>query len=290
MRRLAGYFRDDRSLQFYHDAHERWGLIHAMSFGPFVRLTVDDPTYLADVLSASHAAKFHKPWLARLLLSGVVGTENLLLLEDEEHRAHRRMINPAFHHAALQDMQQLIVKEAEGHINRWLHSGAPQGEVDLGKTMAALTLSIIAACAFGQGFDSHAHATLHGAIESGIKINQRRLFSMIELTPGLRSLPLWGKVERDEGRRVMRSLVDHVVKERREGKSHSATEGKQDLLDLLLSATDEDTGKRFTNAEVRDEAMAFVMAVRRAPHRTQLCRQRLPPPLSSLLLRSLLGA
>ena len=54
--------------------------------------------------------------------------------------------------------------------------------------------------------------------------------------------------------------MDRVVWERKVGKTKSNTEGKQDLLDLLLSAKDPETGEGLTDAEVRDDSMTFVLA------------------------------
>ena len=275
---LAGYHRKDRALSFYHDMCARYGLVHSVSFGPSTRLTVNDPRYIPDVLSTANAQKFQKPAFSRRVVGGMLGLHNVLMTEREEHTKHRRMISPAFHHHNLVEMVELMVAETQRHIDGWLSpSQAKVAELDLVRAMSSLTLSIITACAFGAGFNSvpHAHSVFYNGLEKGMKITAKRLLTMVELIPGVRSLPWFGKEERDRVRAEMRELVDQVVKERREGKTGSLREGKADLLDLLLNATDPDTGATFTDREVRDDAMTFVLAV----HSHHRIHPALRPPL-----------
>ena len=280
---LATYHRADRALSFYHDMSTRYGLVHNSSFGPSVRLTLNDPRYIADVLSSAHAKKFEKPSFSRIVIGGMLGLHNSLMTEREEHTKHRRMLAPAFHHSNLVEMVDLMVAETQRHITAWLAPSQGKTELELSRAMSSLTLDIITACAFGAGFTSlpHAHEVMYHGLETGIKITSRRLLTLVELIPGLRDLPILGKVERDRTRAAMRQLVDTVVKERREGKTGSLREGKADLLDLLLTAKDPDTGATFTNVEIRDEATTFVLAVS-THHHTRTPHRSLPPSDSGL--------
>jgi cytochrome P450 len=58
-----------------------------------------------------------------------------------------------------------------------------------------------------------------------------------------------------EARRVMRGAVDHVVAERRRNPSDSA-----DLLSMLMTARDEDTGETMTDEQLRVEVTTFLLA------------------------------
>ena len=260
---LSRYHRRDRSLSFYHDMSRRYGLVHNVSFGPNARLTVNDPRYIADVLSASHASSFEKAHFSKRVIGGMVGLHNVLLTEREEHTRHRRMLAPAFHHANLVDMVDRMVAETQRHIDTWLAPAQAKAELDLGRAMSSLTLSIINSFIFGAGFNAipDAHSIFYTGLEQGMRITMRRLVTLVEVIPVVRSLPWFGKVQRDRTRAQMRALVDQVVQERKEGRADGLREGKADLLDLLLSAKDPDTGATFTDREVRDEAMTFVLAV-----------------------------
>ena len=285
--RLGEYHKREEPLQYYFDYVQRYGLVYGVSFGPMERLTVNDPRYLADVLSATAAKRFSKPAFARIILGGILGNHNVLMTEREEHAKHRRMIAPAFHHGSLRDMVDLMIRETDAHIARWTDPAAASNEVDVSKLLSELTLSIIAACAFGAGFKQYpdAPAILFHGLDEGLKITQRRLLTLVEVIPGLRSLPAFGKPQRDRSRARMRVLVDRVVKDRREGKTTSLTHGKHDLLDLLLHAKDPETGAVFTDVEVRDEAMVFVVAVSANPASSSPhCTPRAPLTLRSRAL------
>jgi cytochrome P450 len=267
---MASYRGQDRALAMFEDQTAAYGLVHAISMGPRCVLRINEPQLIADVLRAK-ADCYHKPPLSRRTMGRLVGLGNLLMTEGEEHRKHRRLINPAFHHHNLTDMLHLMVRETERCISSWLQrlpadgagsGSAPSAVIDLHRDMSGLTLSIIAACAFGGGFSSipDAVSTIYDSLESSLALLMRRVTLMVEFIPLLRSLPVLGKPEIRQAGRRMRQLVERVVRERREGKTGSEREGKQDLLDLLLSAKDAETGETLSEREVNDEALTFVLA------------------------------
>jgi cytochrome P450 len=81
---------------------------------------------------------------------------------------------------------------------------------------------------------------------------------MITLIPIVSKLPFWRKDIVDRGTREMSTFVDQIIADRRQGRSQSLCAGA-DLLDLLLSAVD-DQGQTFTDQEIKDQALTFVLA------------------------------
>ncbi|CAF4747949.1 unnamed protein product, partial [Rotaria magnacalcarata] len=71
-------------------------------------------------------------------------------------------------------------------------------------------------------------------------------------------LPFSRKDIIDHGAREIAQFVNQIITDRRQGKSASLSNGL-DLLDLLLSAVD-DEGKPFTDQEIKEEALTFVLA------------------------------
>ncbi|CAF0897612.1 unnamed protein product [Adineta steineri] len=95
-------------------------------------------------------------------------------------------------------------------------------------------------------------------------------FSIIALSAFVKvldELPFWGKHILDDATKTLNEFVDQSVIDRRNGKSSSLCSG-QDLLDLLLSA-DDDQGEPFSDEQIRDEAVTFVLA----GHDTTTCRE-----------------
>ena len=271
MRRLVAYRKAGRSIAFLEDAWRAHGLLHSISMGPSILLRVNDPAYFQDIFR-NKASCYHKPSFSKLSLGEIIGTSSLILAEGEEHARHRRMINPAFHHHNIRDMQSIMVQETAEQIDEWLtripqpsspsSSPHPFAVIELHRALSTLTLSIVASCAFGPGLKSipNAFHIVTEALEKSLDILMRRLTLLVAFIPWVRDWPILGRVEQVKARSEMVELVRRVIAERREGKTGSTREGKLDLLDLLLSARDPQTGEQLTDAEVSAEAMTFVLA------------------------------
>jgi cytochrome P450/NADPH-cytochrome P450 reductase len=124
----------------------------------------------------------------------------------------------------------------------------------------SLTLSIIASSAFGGSFEtiSNAREIVSRAFTEVLAAVSYRSARMISRMPILSQLPFWKKDIVDRGTREMSNFVDQIIADRRQGRSESLCAGA-DLLDLLLSAVDSE-GQSFTNQEIKDQALTFVLA------------------------------
>ena len=254
----------DRNWDYWRSHVQQYGPVHAIGLANSTSLKINDAHYLKALFRTKNDC-YAPSFIARLYLEKHLGEQNLLLLNGAEWSRHRRTINPAFQHQNMREMTALMATEAHRVIDDWLaRADAEGGQVtlDLHEEVTVLTFSVIAACAFGAGFSSlpNAPRSLHATIRWIAEKTHWRILHLVGILPLIRLLPLWGKPEMDEKKASMFALVDAVVKDRREGKTGSLKEGQQDLLDLLLNARDESTGKGLTDEEVRDEAMTFVLA------------------------------
>ena len=163
-------------------------------------------------------------------------------------------------------MLELMVLETDEHIADWLSRTAitasstePQVQLDLHREMSALTLSIIARCAFGTTGRTDT-ATVYEAFDTIIKWTQWRTSHLITLVPFLRDLPILHQQDILAAKAQLFGLAERVIRDRKEGKTGREKGARQDLLDLLLEAVDPTSGERLTDTEVRDEALTFVLA------------------------------
>ena len=263
---LSGLFQyeaEDRNLDYWRDHVRTYGPIHAISLGASTSIKLDDPRYLKDVLRTQNH-HYVPSLIQRMYLDKHLGEHNLLLTSGSEHARHRRTIAPAFMHSSLVDMVQLMARETEATLDAWTRGLQANESVtlDLHEKVTELTFAIIAACAFGSAFAAlpDAPASLHSTMRWIAEQTQWRAVHFVGVLPLIRDLPFWGKAEMDRKKASMFALVDAVVRDRKAGKTSSATEGKMDLLDLLLSASDPQTGAKLSDTEVRDEAMTLVLA------------------------------
>ncbi|CAF1914247.1 unnamed protein product [Rotaria magnacalcarata] len=250
---------NDQYMDYYEELVKKHGNIFLHGFGPLVRLIVLEPDMLADVLGRSHAQNYSKTALNSNVFKPIIGTHDLLVSEGIEHERARKMLNPAFHAINLQSMVSIMVDQTRKVIDE-LFASTNSTSVNLQTELNALTLSIIASCAFGKGFETigNARDIVNRAFTVLLQAVEYRTMRMVNQIPVLALLPFWQKHIVDEGTRETTEFVEQIIIDRRQNRSKSLCSGS-DILDLLLSAVDAE-GQPFTDQEIKDEALTFVFA------------------------------
>ncbi|CAF3853713.1 unnamed protein product [Rotaria sp. Silwood2] len=251
-------------MDFHQKLIQKHGNIYIFGFGPVVRLMINEPDLLADILDRKNARNYTKSLTAHIILAPIIGDHNLLVAEGDEHERARRMINPAFYHTNLKSMISIMTDQTAKTIQSILmtsdsHEHKNQS-IDLPILFNTLTLSIIVSTAFGSDLktDTNAKHVMCQVFANVLDAILYRSMYMINLLPLLPKLPFWKKNVIDNGTRMITELVNQIIADRRQGHSSSLSNGP-DLLDLLLSAVDNE-GKPFSDQEIKDQALTFVLA------------------------------
>jgi len=259
---LRRYRESDMIMAFHEDLARKHGNIFLFGFGPVTRLVVTEPDLIADILSRKNWENYTKSTITKLNLSSILGSHNILVLEGKEHERSRRMINPAFYHTNLKSMIPIITDRIAKRIDSVLleSNSNQEKQVDLQILFNTLTLSVIVSSAFGSDIETNENAKniMYRVLAQALDAVAYRLSHMIHQIPFLSKLPFWKKDVIDNGRRAISEFVDQVIIDRQQGRSKSMSTGP-DLLDLLLSAVDNE-GQPFTNQEIKEQALAFVVA------------------------------
>jgi cytochrome P450 len=181
----------------------------------------------------------------REIMEPVTGPESILLLDGDRHLRMRKLMLPPFHGEAIAHFAELIEQITNREIDRWR-----PGQTIRTRTIAqAVTLEVIIRAVFG--------------ITDPLRIEEFK-----RLLPGLSSVnPAVLLVQKDLGPRspwgrflARRDQVDSMLYEeidQRRGVPDS--NGRGDILTLLLSARDED-GNPLSNRELRDELITLLLA------------------------------
>ena len=227
-----------------HDAAARLGPLARISLGPI-------PVYIATCGELAHevlvaqAASFKKSagiqFLRPLLGNG------LLTAEGEPHRAHRKLLAPAFAPRRLASYGAIMVEETRAQLARW----SPGERIDIADEMMQMTLAIAGRTLFGVDVRRDA-STVSRAIELGMRAMVDNLTSPIRL--GYR----WPLPRHLRMRRAVAMLDDVVFRLIAEGRALARDRG--DVLSMLLLARDEDDGSQLSDREVRDEVMTLLLA------------------------------
>lgn len=178
--------------------------------------------------------------------------EGLLTTEGEHWRRHRRMIQPAFHMDKLAAMADTMTQITTEDLEHWYDPDRPDEPVNLMDKFMQLTLRVAGVCMFGMDLSTDVSTVLHAA---GVCIEH-----MTQRSRQLFKLPIAVPTEANRKFVQARSTLDQVVlglaKARRDGSSPE----KADVLQLLLDARDEDTGKGLDEKELRDELLTMMGA------------------------------
>jgi cytochrome P450 len=207
---------------------------------------VSDPHLIRDIL-VTHNRKFMKGrglQQAKRLLG-----EGLLTSEGEHHLRQRRLMQPAFHRDRIAGYGRTMVSYADRLRTEWRHGAT----IDAAQEMMRLTLSIVGKTLFDADVEGQAkdvREALKDVIES-FWMMMLPFADLIEQLP----LPRMRRVRASRDR--LDALIYGLIAERRaSGRDHG------DLLSMLLSARDEETGAGggMTDTQVRDEAMTIFLA------------------------------
>lgn len=234
-------------------------------FGPFEFVIIHRPEDIRTVL-LERADDFRKsPSYDGLRL--VVG-EGLLTSEGEFWKRQRRLMAPAFHHKRLIELCDTMVRCASDCADDWDKLVGDHGEspiVDVHEQMLALTFRIVGLTLFSTELGEKAGA-MGPALATVIEHANHVVMTMF-LNP-----PDWVPTRRNLAFRKALATVDDVVlgiiAERREtgpapeggAPSRELKVAPDDLLGMLMAATDESGTERMSDRELRDEVATLVLA------------------------------
>lgn len=195
--------------------------------------------------------------------------DGLLTSEDPLHRRQRRLVQPAFHRERIAGYARTMSAAAARWHGRWASlaaegvrgaaDGAGPGEValDVAAEMNALTLGIAGETLFGARVEGAA-ADVAGAVTAALGI------APLAFLPFGR-LALASPLPAARRFRNARARVDRVVlgmiADRRRARAAGTDDAHDDLLAMLLDATDPEEGVgTMDDAQLRDEVVTLFLA------------------------------
>jgi len=226
-----------------------FGDVVRMRFGAVTAHMISDPEGVQRVL-VENSKNYGKQTRGFLKLREILG-DGLLTAEGDTWRRHRRMAQPAFHRHRLASFADAMVHEAAQIADRWRELAARCEAVDVAQEMARLTLQIIGRTMLSRDVALEADR-VGRALTYLLHAANRRMSRLLDLPQGL---PTPGNLRFAAALRTLDGVVEQIIAERRR-----AAERPEDLLTLLLESSDEETGERMSDRQLRDEAMTIFLA------------------------------
>jgi len=205
---------------------------------------INDPLLIKDVLvTQQHAfTKSEGARLMRLLLGNGLATS-----EEPLHRRQRRIMQPAFHHERITGYGRTMLMFA----GDWVAQRPADSVFDMHAAMADLTLHIASATLFGVDAGPRAQ-TIRESLRAALKTLAESFGPVAEICYRL-PLPSTQRL-----RRVcagLDAIIFELITERRRLPGDG-----NDVLSMLLTAEDPQTGRRLDDRQIRDEVMTLFLA------------------------------
>jgi cytochrome P450 len=219
--------------------------------GRFVSLA--DPELAQHVLVRNHRNYVKSRSYEGLRL--VLGN-GLVTSEGEHWRRQRRLAQPAFHQKRLAGLAGVMAQCVEERVRAWDDRTAGGAvAVDVHAEMMQLTLRIVGRTLFGTDLGRDL-GPLGPAVTTCLHKANEHAESLVRL-------PLWlptrSNLRFGRAKRLLDGMVHRIIEERRLADARGESQ-RDDLLGMLMAATDESGTERMSDADLRDEVMTLFLA------------------------------
>jgi cytochrome P450 len=168
--------------------------------------------------------------------------------EGDFWRRQRRIAQPAFHREQIARFADVMVARTEAMLELWEELPEP---IDVAREMMRLTLEIVCRTLFTVDLGARVDA-IGDAVSLANHDTIERISSLIDL-------PLWVPTPRNRRfKRALRTFDEIVYAEI--GARRDARDPGQDLLGMLLSARDPESGEGMSDLQLRDEIVTMFVA------------------------------
>jgi uncharacterized membrane protein len=213
-------------------------------------LIVSDPNIIQEIL-VEKAEAFGRDPATRRSFRPVIGDTSLFLAEGADWRWQRRAVAPIFRHETLLSFVPIFATMAQRQVKRWraVERTVP---IDAAAAMTLVTFEIIVEAMLGGSASLDAERYGRALTDNFDTIPWHIIYTMF-LIPDWMPYP--------HRRRAMRSRdflhrdIRRIVESRR-----SIQCSQPDLLDLLLTARDHETGRSMSDNEIVTNLLTFIIA------------------------------
>ena len=208
---------------------------------------LQDPTGLKQVL-LDRIDIYPKSMVTKRMLRPAVG-DSLFIAEGAHWRWQRRAAAPVFQHRHLMAMTPYMTDAARRTVDR-LNEARGQA-VDLHHEMVTATFDVICDVSLS-GREAVDREAVGGAVNRYFDTIGR--MSLLDVLSMPEWIPRPAELVSRQGTVEMRAMTDRIIAER------AKSPKREDLLGLMMDAEDNQTGRRMTAEELRDNLLAFLVA------------------------------
>ena len=211
---------------------------------------VHDPEYIKYILQTNNK-NFTKS-VKYKVLERILG-KGLLTSEGDFWRKQRRLAQPAFHRKGLDKIADIVVKDTEELFAKWDEALANgRNEFNYTHGMARLTISIVSRALFG----NISEKDIESVWDNMAIVNEVGAKLIRELI----NLPEWIPTPSNRRGKKAKIELDKVINGFINKRQNNKNTEERNLLAMLMDATDEETGEKMSDKQLRDEIMTIFLA------------------------------
>ena len=237
------------SIRFALDIWQRYGDVVHFRFLFWPAYVLYHPDQVKRVLQENHR-NYSKNFPMMKSAQEIFG--NGLFTNDGESWLHqRRLMQPSFHHKRLAGFGRLMSEAAAAMLERWQSSNPGEAALDISQEMMRLTLRIAGLALFAHDLTNEVDRIGRTFTTLDPLISRYTSFPFPPLrvpTPRNRRLLA--------GLHTLNTVIYALINERRK---QPADTDAHDLLSMLLSARDEETGESMSDQQLRDEVLTLLL-------------------------------
>ncbi|MDB6174833.1 MAG: cytochrome [Chthoniobacteraceae bacterium] len=245
------YYAQREPLKWIPKWFEQYGDLFTVS-SPLGRATIlGRPEWARQVLADAYP-RYQQKSQAYVVLRLLMGN-GLVTSSGEFWRGQRRLAQPAFHRRRLDFIFGMMVEQTLRYAKRFEQQAGGGRTLDVAPLLSHLTLDIISRAMFSTDVNAGAaEVSEHIAALNEYALRLLRQ-PWLFLLPRRIPTPLNYR-EITAGRKLEKIVMSIISERRRNADMHD------DLLAMLLSACDEETGRGMSDVQLRDEVMTIFVA------------------------------
>jgi cytochrome P450 len=233
-------------IRFYYDMWQQYGDMLKVKLGPADVYVVTHPDYIQHVM-VKHPEIYTKGFTMEKLRLAL--GDGIFAAEGEKWKKQRRLMQPTYTPRGIQGFADIMADSSHKMVEKWAALPA-DSRVNINLEMTSLAMSIISRSMFG--IDVGEKSQVFGnALHSLLDWVSNHIMSFVDVPL---FIPTPANQRLKQNKEIARKFVFDVINERRQ------TGHKEDLLSMLMTAKDEETGEVMTDEQLHDEILITFFA------------------------------
>jgi cytochrome P450 len=240
-----------RPLEFVVEVLQNHGDLSCTRFANKFMYFVNHPDLIKHLLQDN--VRYTRGDLIRQQFQKISGANNIITSTGEDWNRLRRLMQPAFNRAQLDQLTPLMSDVVVSLRDRWQQLAAFGQPVDVYEEMKRVTMNIASNVLFGTRADEHVETVAREL--TVIQKHMNQMWRWTEVGMMVEKLPLIGEHRFLQSVKTLRDVVRSFIDARAR-----QSDPQPDLLSMLMKAKDPETGESFNEDELLSQVVSVFLA------------------------------